>query len=365
MRIVADEGIVAVDSYFSAFGELITLPGRQISAADVRDADALLVRSITRVDRALLEHSRVRFVATATSGTDHLDMEWLRQAGIAVHDAAGCNANAVLEYVLTALASLKHMALFDKAKPTVGIVGAGQVGGRLAQLCRQIGFPCVVTDPFLTREQQESLQAMGVELSDLQTVLTADIVSLHTPLTRTVPHPTWHLLNHETLDMLQDDAVLINASRGEVVDTRALIEFLKKKRSIRTVFDVWENEPRVDPDLCARVDIATPHIAGYSIQAKLAASLANYRSFVQFFGFQADLGLADAAALDVMTIPVRTLSRKSLYGMNQESVAALIAAFPLPALSREFKLAVASGQGERQFDDMRAHLARRHEFLHA
>lgn len=363
MRIVADENIVAIDSYFSAYGELLKLPGRQISAADVREADALLVRSITRVDRALLENSRVRFVATATSGTDHLDLEWLQQAGIAVYAAAGCNANAVLEYVLTALASLKHVGLLDKARPTLGIVGAGQVGGRLAELGTQIGFPCVITDPLLNRAQYEFLETLGVKFADLETVLKADIVSLHTPLTFAGPHATHHLLNRKTLAMLQDDAVLINTARGEIIDGRALLECLCEKQNIRTVLDVWEDEPGVDRELCARTDIATPHIAGYSVQAKLAASQANYRAFLRHFGLEPIDIEGKTAGLQHTTLPVKTVSRMALHGMGMESIAQVIAAFPLPDLSAEFKLAVAMGQGKQQFDSMRHRLAMRQEFL--
>jgi erythronate-4-phosphate dehydrogenase len=265
MKIVADENILAVDHWLEGTADLVLLPGRQISAADVRDADALLVRSITRVDESLLRNSSVTFVGTATSGTDHVDKAWLQRSGIHFADAAGCNANAVVEYVLAVFASLITNASWSPWDSRVAVVGAGHVGSALLRRLQSLGIECVACDPYV-----ESLP--GVEIVSLDQALQADVVCLHTPLTTEGLHPTFHMIDAARLNQMASHTILINAGRGEVIDNRALLSHLRDNPERKVILDVWESEPEPDIELLQLVYAGTPHIAGYSIEAKYAAS---------------------------------------------------------------------------------------------
>lgn len=282
MKIVADENLLAVSELFSPFGDVKRVPGRQITSRDIADAQVLLVRSVTQVNRQLLADSSVGFVGSATIGMDHLDTAWLDANGIAYANAPGCNAEAVVDFVIATLCHLEMSASqintggetwFDKS---ILILGAGNVGGRLYQRLRQLGLRPRCYDPFLGPEQQADL----CEFSALQE---ADIICLHTPLTREGPHPTWHLLDETLLRSLKPGALIINAGRGEVVDNAALLSCICSGQ-LRAALDVWENEPDIDPELLQRVEQGTPHIAGYSLEGRLRGTLMLYQSFCQWRG---------------------------------------------------------------------------------
>ncbi|WP_198949421.1 4-phosphoerythronate dehydrogenase [Halovibrio salipaludis] len=267
LRILADENIPALPACFGGSGEIRTLPGRSIRQADLQDVDVLLVRSVTRVDGALLAGTPVRWVGTATIGTDHLDTHWLEQQGIAWASAPGCNAEAVADYVLAVLALAaveRGQALTDG---TVGIVGFGNVGSRVHRRLQALGIETRVTDPPLAQD--------GVTgLVGLDEVLACDRIALHAPLVRGGGWPTEHLLDAGRIQALRPDQVLISAGRGAVVDNAALRERLEAADGGPwTALDVWEGEPLVDPRLARMVRIATPHIAGYSLEGKLRGTV--------------------------------------------------------------------------------------------
>ncbi|GIZ12051.1 4-phosphoerythronate dehydrogenase PdxB [Pseudomonas sp. NCCP-436] len=287
MHIVADENIPLLDAFFADFGSLRLLPGRAISAADVRDADLLLVRSVTTVDRSLLADSQVRFVGTCTIGTDHLDLAYLNEAGVAWSSAPGCNARGVVDYVLSSVLTLAEREGVDPATRVYGVVGAGQVGGRLVSLLRGLGWQVLVCDP--PRQLTE-----GGEFVELQRILeTCDVISLHTPLDA----GTWHLFDESRLDALRPGSWLINASRGAVVDNRALRRLLPQRPDLKVVLDVWEGEPQVDVELAALCELATPHIAGYSLDGKLRGTAQIYQACCRA------LGLAEQVRLDDLLPP--------------------------------------------------------------
>ncbi|MBC7182561.1 MAG: 4-phosphoerythronate dehydrogenase, partial [Marinobacter sp.] len=218
MLIVADENIPLLDSFFGDFGEVRRVSGRSMTAGDVRDADILLVRSVTRVNRELLEGSRVRFVGTTTIGTDHVDLDWLEQEGIQFSAAPGCNANSVAEYVLAVLSLYaEKRGLTDWTRLSVGIVGVGNVGGELARKLEKLGFDVRLCDP-----PRADLEQDGPPFVSLAEAMTCDVVSLHTPLTREGDHPTFHMIGEPELDSLGADQLLINSGRGEVIDSVAL-----------------------------------------------------------------------------------------------------------------------------------------------
>ena len=286
MRLLADENIPLLDPFFAAFGEIRRLPGRAIDRAAVADADVLLVRSVTRVDRALLEGSAVKFVGTCTIGTDHLDLPYFAEAGIAWSSAPGCNARGVVEYVLGALLALAERQGTDLAARTYGVVGAGQVGGRLVELLRGLGWSVLVCDP--PRQAREGGDFVGLE----EIIRRCDVISLHTPLTRDGADATWHLLDAARLAQLKPGCWLINASRGAVVDNAALKTHLQGGADLDVVLDVWEGEPQVDAELAPLCRLATPHIAGYSLDGKLRGTEQIYQAFCAWRGEAPAVNLA-------------------------------------------------------------------------
>ncbi|MFM1896967.1 MAG: hypothetical protein RLZZ385_2041 [Pseudomonadota bacterium] len=354
IRILADQDIVAVDAAFSQLGELHKQPGRSICREDLRTMDAVVVRSTTRVDADLLENTPVKFVATATSGTDHVDVEYLQRRGIGFAHSKGCNANAVVEYCITALAELACQGRFDPATATVGIVGGGQVGGRLARRLVQLGLPVVVNDPLLSTEQEAAFAAAAVTLVDLETALRCRVISLHVPLTESGRHATRHMLDARRLGALAPATVLINASRGGVVDNLALKNLLQQGQVLHAVLDVWEREPTPDPELVQRVSLATPHIAGYSQQAKLAATWLTAAALAEHFSLSLlkpdSLGrrLAD---LEGGTVPPT----------DPWCAAVLRQVLDLPDLTRAYKATANTANGSA-FDGFRKTLQNRQEF---
>lgn len=265
LTIIADENIPALEQYFAGVGKIWTLSGRSINSEDVHSADILLVRSVTRVDRELLQNSSVRFVGSATIGTDHLDVDYLAERGIAWSNAPGTNARSVVEYVVSALCELELVGDLLAGRKQIGIVGMGNVGGRLYQQLDALGIRCVAYDPLMSQDRWPVL-------TDFDTVLDSDVLCLHTPLTTSGVAPSWHLFDQQRLSRLRPNIVLINAGRGAVIDNTALHRLLLQRNDLGVVLDVWENEPGIDRALMNQVALATPHIAGYSFDGKLAGT---------------------------------------------------------------------------------------------
>ena len=276
MRILADENIPMLEM-FEQHGQLRRVAGRSLDRAVLGDAEVLLVRSVTQVDRALLAGSQVKFVGTCTIGTDHLDLDYFAEQGIGWASAPGCNARGVVDYVLSSLLTLAERDGVDLAQRCYGVVGAGQVGDRLVKVLRGMGWQVLVCDP--PRQQRE-----GGDYVDLATLVKrCDVISLHAPLTKLGEHPTHHLIAVEQLQSLSAGSWLINASRGAVVDNQALKQFLAQRPDVRAVLDVWEGEPQVDIELAQRCDIATAHIAGYSLDGKIRGTAQIYQAFCRHF----------------------------------------------------------------------------------
>lgn len=280
MKIIADRQIPFVEPAFSTLGEVVLCEGRKITPEIVADADILLVRSVTPVSAGLLEGSPVRFVASATSGIDHVDLEYLKTAEISFAAAQGSNAQAVVEYVLSSLLVLAGQQGFDLQSKTAGIIGCGQVGSRLRSSLTTLGIECLVNDPPLKHSSG------GPGYCDLSAIMTADIISLHAPLTDSGLYPTRSLVNETFLAGMKADAILINTSRGGVVNEGALKAHIRRHPGFSVVMDVWEYEPQIDLELLSLVDIGTPHIAGYSTDAKLRATEMIYAAACDFLGRQ-------------------------------------------------------------------------------
>ncbi|WP_312679635.1 4-phosphoerythronate dehydrogenase PdxB [Stutzerimonas nitrititolerans] len=280
MHILADENIPLAEAFFAEHGEIRRMHGRTINRAALGDSEVLLVRSVTRVDRELLEGSRVRFVGTCTIGTDHLDLDYFEEAGIVWASAPGCNARGVVDYVLGSLLALAEGEGVELADRRYGVVGAGEVGGRLVEVLRGLGWNVRVCDP--PRQARETGEFVGLD----EIIEECDVISLHTPLILEGEHATFHLLDQARLERLRPGAWLINASRGAVVDNAALREQLAQRPDIQAVLDVWEDEPQVDVALAELCWIATPHIAGYSLDGKLRGTAQIYQAFCASRGLE-------------------------------------------------------------------------------
>ncbi len=278
MKIIADQNMPLVQALFASYGQVYLLPGREITAADVADADVLLVRSVTEVNRQLLENSKVKFVGSATIGTDHIDTDYLQSANIAFAHAPGCNAEAVVQYDLSVMCRLVP----DWQSKTLGIVGCGNVGGRLHNKLRGLGVSCRVYDPFLSAVSNADLVSFNELIS------TSDIICLHTPITKVGAFPTHHMFNSEVLSKIKPGALLLNAGRGGVIDNKALLAHLRTDAPLQVALDVWESEPQLDLDLMALVELATPHIAGYSLEGKTNGTQMVFDAFLTFLGEKAE-----------------------------------------------------------------------------
>ena len=287
MRIVADENIPLLDAFFSGFGDIRRYPGRTLDRGAVADADILLVRSVTKVNRELLEGTPVRFVGTCTIGTDHLDLDYFNQAGIQWASAPGCNARGVVDYVLGSLLTLAEIEGVDLTQRTYGVVGAGQVGGRLIKVLRGLGWNVLVCDP--PRQAAEGGDYVSLD----EIVARCDVISLHTPLNKTGDLPTWHLFDGARLQQLRQGAWLINAARGPIVDNTALRQVLLAREDLQAVLDVWEQEPLVDVDLAELCVIGTPHIAGYSLDGRQRGTAQIYQALCAHLGQSPTIELAD------------------------------------------------------------------------
>lgn len=276
MKILADENIPYVREAFRDVGDVVTLSGRAITSDALRDVSILLVRSVTRVNAALLDGSSVRFVATATIGEDHIDKAYLARRGIGFSAAPGSNANSVAEYVVAALLVLQeqHGILLQDA--TLGIVGVGNVGARVAVKATALGLRCVWNDPPLARKTGDE------RYRPMDEILDCDIITLHVPLTLDGPDATHHLVDDTVLQRIKPGVALINTARGPVADTNALKQAIRGGRLGACVLDVWEREPDVDIGLLECVSIGTPHIAGYSFDGKVNGTRQIYEAVCRF-----------------------------------------------------------------------------------
>ena len=275
MKIVADRHIPFLEGVFEPYAEVVYIDGRAITHDDIVDADALVIRTRTRCNAALLDGTRVRMIATATIGTDHIDLDYCREKGIEVHNAEGCNAGGVMQYVFSAIYGVAARKSIKIDNMTIGIVGVGHVGSKVEAMARYLGLDVLLCDP--PRAEKEGPEAF-CSLDYL--LANSHGVSMHVPLDET----TRKMADEEFFRMMQPGAIFINASRGEVVDDDALVQAIPKLGAV--VIDTWNNEPDVNADLIEMVDIATPHIAGYSYQGKQNGTASAVQSVARRFGIE-------------------------------------------------------------------------------
>ncbi len=296
MKIVIDDKIPFIRGSVERCGEVVYLSAEGITPAAVADADALFVRTRTRIDAPLLDGSRVKFVATATIGLDHINFDYCRRNGIFATNAPGCNAPAVAQYVLASVAALfaKKGETLNPSGLTIGIVGVGHVGKIVERWCRQLGFNVMLNDPPRAEEEGD---AAFVGLDEI--AAKADIVTFHTPLTREGRYPSWHLAGSGFFANCRRRPIIVNAARGPVTDTAALIRAIDEGTVSRAVIDCWEGEPRISRELLRRADIATPHIAGYSLQGKIRATTICLDFFSRHFGITPPITIPEKAPMEI------------------------------------------------------------------
>lgn len=313
MKILVDENMPYARELFSRLGEVRAVPGRPIPTDALTDADALMVRSVTKVNEALLGDKAIKFVGTATAGTDHVDQPWLVQAGIGFSAAPGCNAIAVVEYVFSALLMLAERDGFALADRTVGIVGVGNVGGRLQRRLEALGIKTLLCDPPRADNGDEGDFR---SLDDL--VAEADVITFHTPLYKEGQYKSLHLADEALIRRLKPGTILINACRGPVVDNAALLKCLEAGQALSVVLDVWEPEPDLNLALLDKVDLGTSHIAGYTLEGKARGTTQVFEAYSQFIGQPQEVALSTL-------LPAPEFGRISLHGpLDQPTLKRLV-----------------------------------------
>ncbi|MDG5799454.1 4-phosphoerythronate dehydrogenase [Marinilabiliaceae bacterium ANBcel2] len=277
MKIVIDDKIPYIKNIFEPYAKVLYIKDEKIDRKEVKDADLIIIRTRTLCDHKLLSQSKVKMVATATIGTDHIDTEWLAQKGIKWTNAPGCNSGSVMQYISSTLALLIKQGV-DPEKTTVGIVGVGNVGSKVEKIAKLMGFKILLNDP--PRERKEGKTGFY----DYKRVMQeSDIITFHTPLIKSGADKTHHLFNNDSLNYIKKGAVIINSARGEITETNALIKGVDNKIISKLAIDVWENEPTISKELFKRVWIGTPHIAGYSADGKANATKIVVNRAAHFF----------------------------------------------------------------------------------
>ncbi len=313
MKILVDENMPYARELFSRTGTVVAVPGRPVPQAELDDADGLMVRSVTKVNAELLSGKPVKFVGTATAGTDHIDEAFLQEQGIAFSAAPGCNAIAVVEYVFSSLLLLAERDGFLLKDRTVGIVGVGNVGGRLQARLEALGIKTLLCDPPRADRGDDG------EFLPLSTLVAdADILTFHTPLYKQGEYKTLHLADEALLKALKPGTILINACRGPVVDNAALLKVLEQRDDLSVILDVWEPEPELSLPLLAKVDIATAHIAGYTLEGKARGTTQVFEAWTAF------LGKPQQVALDTL-LPAPEFGQITLHGeLDQPTLKRLV-----------------------------------------
>ena len=279
MKIIADKNIPYLKGVAESFGDITYLDGAAFTNETIKDADTLIVRTVTRFDEALLRNTNVKLICSATIGYDHIDTNYCDAHNITWQNAPGCNSGSVMQYVISSLIIISREKGFDLKEKIIGIVGVGNVGKKVARACEILGMKVLLNDP--PRQKQEGTNGF----TDLETIKTeADIITFHTPLAKDGEYKTYHLADEAFFSSLSKKPIIINSARGSIIDTQAIKNAIKEKEISGAIIDCWENEPTIDTEYMSLADIATPHIAGYSADGKANASRMSLEAVVGFYG---------------------------------------------------------------------------------
>ena len=349
LRIIADQQIPFVHEAFGCAGKVETLNGYEIDAAVAANADALLVRAVTRIDEKLLQGSAIQFVGSATSGIDHVDLDYLEKNNIDFVYAPGANARSVAEYVLSCLYILKETKSKLLEETTVGIIGCGKIGSILHSFLTTLGIDCLLNDPPLKDKTNDK------KYCELEQIFQADVISLHVPLTFEGRYATSNMIGADFLSSCKPDAALINTSRGGVINEQALIENLQSHVAFTAILDVWQNEPYINPELLEKVMLGTPHIAGYSFDGKVAATKVLQQGFLE----------QQAAHLPALSPPAAGENKLFIEDTNQDIVqCSVLSGYDVRRDSAALKglLQTDKDKAGRVFDELRKNYPQRREF---
>lgn len=295
MRLVVDENIVFGKEAFERFGDVSLINGRKITKEKLIDTNILIVRSVTNIDKSLLNGTPVKFVGTSTIGTDHIDINYLEENNIAFAYAPGCNSYAVAEYVFAAIFNFLDVEKITSTRGlSIGIIGVGNVGSKVERFSKALGMNILLNDPPLERK------GVKKDFVSLEEVLEADIITLHVPLNLEGKDSTYHLLNKKNLEKISKNSLLINTSRGAVINNNELLEQIIARR-LNVVLDVWENEPNINSGLLDKVFIGTPHIAGYSLEGKFNGTRMIFEALKNYLGSNTEWDL-DLPSVDQKNI---------------------------------------------------------------
>ncbi len=355
--IVVDENVPFARETFGRLGTVTLLPGRKIEAAEVRTTDVLIVRSVTRVNADLLDGSCIQFVGTATIGVDHVDTSYLARRGIGFASAPGSNANSVSEYITAALLLLASRQGTVVEGSKIGVVGVGNVGSRVVKKAQALGMTCLLNDPPKKRETGDpKYLPLEAALSE------ADYVTVHVPLERGGSDPTWAMCNDHLFRKMKPRACFLNSSRGQVVDEKALLRALDSGKIEAAVLDVWQNEPDIDPVTVARAFLGTPHIAGYSYDGKVTATVMLYDALCAHLGKIPDVDLT--GLLPPSRIPRLELSNAAT-GEDEDILRSLIPQiYDIRKDDADLRRAAGAGdQRGKEFDLLRKRYPQRREFF--
>lgn len=279
MKIVVDENVSFAESAFGQLGNVVLYEGRKITNEIIKDADVLIIRSVTNITNELLQNTNIKFIGTATIGTDHVNKEAVNERKIKFVNAKGCNSNAVAEYIITAILNISNKHKISLTGKTIGIIGFGNVGKKVEILSKAIGLTPIVNDPPLQAEKY------NYNFHTLEEALSCDFITFHVPLNKSGIYKTVHLLNNQNINLIKKDAVIFNTSRGSVIDNNALLTKIERDGNL-TVLDVWENEPDCLPQLIKKVEIGTAHVAGYTYEGKVIGTKMIYDQLCSFLNIR-------------------------------------------------------------------------------
>lgn len=361
MKIVCASSVLRGEEAFSSLGDVTVLPEEQITQRDLIDQDLLITRSKARINAALLDNTTIRFVGCAVAGTDHIDRSYLEQAGIAWAYAPGCNANSVADYIITALLVEAERHALDIQACTLGIVGVGHIGRAVQEKAAALGFTVLLNDPPRADAEGTSKWAF-IDLVDL--VPAADLITVHVPYTEEGPYATRRLLDHRFFEQLGPGAILLNTSRGEIMDSEALLTALQHGMLRQAVLDVWEHEPALSSALLHAVDIGTPHIAGYSEEGRLNGTRTVYEACCRFL---------DTPPIWDAEMPADPLGHVDAaidgHGLSDQDVWTRMVLASYPLLDDDQRLRDGASDDPEVMAQHFVHLRRtypvRHEFMHA
>jgi erythronate-4-phosphate dehydrogenase len=350
MKIYYEDSMPYAAEFFNQLGECQVFSHKTVNADMLVDADVLLVRSTTKVNADLLEgNSRLKFVATATAGTDHIDQEYLAKRGIPFVSAGGCNAVAVAEYVLSAMVVTANKQNWNLADKTVGIVGAGHVGTALSRVLTVLGIKHKLCDPPLADAgDPRAFVAM-------EEIMQCDVITLHVPWVKAGNYQTQGMFDKQRLSQLSEQQLLINACRGEVIDNQAALELFEQGKKLNLVLDVWDNEPDIKLELIPHIALATAHIAGHTIEGKARGTEMLYLALCELLGKQADKKLSDY-------LPESTIGPLLVKADQDLLKAASQLTLEVYDISQDDKAFKKQAQGPEQFRYIRKHYPIRREF---